>query len=61
MDSCGLGGPAGTPLSAMYAKLTGSVQLGLQVKFRVHSRLSMLRALHQCPLSHEIADEKPGG
>ena len=28
--SCGLGGPAGTPLVCRYAKLTGSVQLGLR-------------------------------
>jgi hypothetical protein len=46
-DSCGLGGPAGTPLVCRKAKLTGSRQSLLQVaKPNVHSRLSMLSAAH---------------
>ena len=45
--SCGLGGPAGTPLVCRYAKLTGSTQLALQVaKLKLHSRLSMVSAAH---------------
>src|SRR5580700_7354637 len=49
--SCGLGGPAGTPLFCRNAKLTGSSQLALQVaKPNVHSRLSMVSAAHHCVL-----------
>ncbi len=45
--SCGLGGPLGTPLVCRNAKLTGSMQLLLQVaKLSEHSRLSILRAAH---------------
>ena len=45
--SCGLGGPAGTPLVCRNAKLTGSMQLLLQVaKLNEHSRLSMVSAAH---------------
>ena len=44
-DSCGLGGPVGTPSRWMKAKLTGSKQLSLQVEpSGLHSRLSMFRA-----------------
>src|SRR5215472_14409508 len=47
LGCCGLGGPAGTPLVCMNAKLTGSMQLLLQVwKLKVHSRLSMVSAAH---------------
>ena len=45
--SCGLGGPAGTPLVCRNAKLTGSMQLLLQVaKLKLHARLSMVSAAH---------------
>src|SRR5215470_17736661 len=44
--SCGLGGPAGTPLVWIKAKLMGSTQSGLQVPSAAHSRLSMVRAEH---------------
>ena len=47
--SCGLGGPAGTPLRCRYAKLTGSSQLGFRfAKLNCDSRLSMVSAAHQC-------------
>ena len=63
--SCGLGGPAGTPLVWMKPKLTGSVQFGLQVPIRpAHSRLSMVSAEHQCVLSQLMLSAKgakPGG
>ena len=59
--SCGLGGPAGTPLFGMKPKLTGSVQFGLHgpEPLPVHSRLSMVRAEHQCVLSQlMLSDER---
>src|SRR5581483_2121893 len=66
--SCGLGGPAGTPLVAMNAKFTGSVQFGLQgsgfIPLPWHSRLSMVRAEHQCVSSQLVLSRKgaaPGG
>ncbi|MBO0824173.1 MAG: hypothetical protein J2P27_09985 [Actinobacteria bacterium] len=63
--SCGLGGPVGTPLVWMKPKLTGSMQFGLQVaKFRLHSRLSMVSAAHQCVLSQLMLSANgasPGG
>jgi hypothetical protein len=47
-DSCGLGGPVGTPLCWINAKLTGSSQLPLQVeRSGLHSRLSIVSAGHQ--------------
>ena len=63
--SWGLGGPAGTPLVWMKAKLTGSSQPALQVaKFCVHSRLSIVSAEHQWVLSQEMPSANganPGG
>jgi hypothetical protein len=63
--SCGLGAPAGTPLVWMKAKLTGSVQFGLQVvPSAEHSWLSMFNAEHQCVLSQLMLSAKgakPGG
>src|SRR5262249_19202508 len=50
--SCGLGGPAGTPLVAMKAKFVGSMQLPLQLaKFTVHSRSLICSEAHQWVLS----------
>src|SRR6266568_1025643 len=58
--SCGLGGPAGTPLVWIIAKLMGSTQLLLQwPKFVVHSRLSMVMAEHQWVLS-QLAESTMG-
>jgi hypothetical protein len=63
--SCGLGGPVGTPLVCRSAKLTGSMQLLLQVaKPKVHSRLSMSRAAHHLvalQLAPSRSGVKPGG
>ena len=66
--SCGDGGPEGTPLRCTKAKLTGSVHLLLHGPTwnprPEHSRLSMLRAEHQCVLSQLMESEngaKPGG
>ena len=63
--SCGLGGPAGTPLVWTKAKLTGSGQSGLHaVPSGAHSRLSMVSAEHQCVLSQLMLSTngaKPGG
>src|ERR1700722_6070878 len=63
---CGLGGPVGPPLVCTEAKLTGSVQFGLQLPLPLpwHSRLSMLSAEHQCASSQLVASSngaKPGG
>ena len=63
---CGFGGPAGTPLVARKAKLTGSMQLLLQVaKPKVHSRLSMVMAPHHFVALQLTASVqggvKPGG
>src|SRR5215469_4627948 len=61
---CGLGGPVGTPLVWMNAKLTGSTQLLLQVPERVHSSESIVSAAHQWALSQlmPFADgANPGG
>src|SRR5689334_12655356 len=50
---CGLGGPVGTPSVWIQPKLTGSKQLLLHgpEPLPVHSRLSIVRAAHQCVLS----------
>ena len=61
---CGLGGPVGTPLVWMNAKLAGSVQFGLQFPVTGHSRLKVRSAAHQCRLSQlceSIIGAKPGG
>src|SRR5260370_23608880 len=55
--SCGLAGPGGTPLVWTNAKLTGSVQFGLQFPLTSHSRLSMFSAEHQCVLSQLMLSE----
>ena len=64
-ESCGAGGPVGTPFRWMKAKLTGSSQLLLQLAYPgVHSRLSMLSAAHQCVSSQLVLSTKggsPGG
>src|SRR6516162_8468448 len=44
---CGLGGPVGTPLVWIKAKLIGSTQLLLQVPETVHSSESIVSAAHQ--------------
>ena len=63
--SCGDGGPVGTPFRWMKAKLTGSSQFVLQLaNAAVHSRLSMVRAAHQCVLSQlwlSVKGGSPGG
>src|SRR5215472_15595102 len=47
-ESCGLGGPVGTPLVWMNAKFVGSMQWLLQLaKFVVHSRSLMCSDAHQ--------------
>src|SRR5437764_9989653 len=66
LESCGLGGPVGTPLVWMKAKLTGSTQLLLQgpEPLPVHSRLSMVSAEHQWVLSQLMLSANganPGG
>jgi hypothetical protein len=66
LESCGLGGPVGTPPRCTKAKLTGSTQLLLQGPdpLPVHSRLSMLSAEHQWVLSQLMLSAngaKPGG
>src|SRR5260370_30346568 len=55
--SCGLGGSGGTRLVWTNAKLTGSVQFGLQLPLASHSRLSMFSAEHQCVLSQLMLSE----
>src|SRR5215472_1845086 len=63
-DRCGLGGPVGTPLVWMKAKLTGSTQLLLQVPETVHSSESIVSAAHQCVLLQLRASANganPGG
>src|SRR5215472_8175404 len=63
-DFCGPGGPAGTPLVWMKAKLVGSGQLKLQVWLIWHSRLSMVSAEHQWVLSQPMLSTNgamPGG
>src|SRR5271170_1184672 len=63
--SCGDGGPVGTPFRWMKPKLLGSSQFALQVaNAAVHSRLSMVRAAHQCVPSQLALSTKgglPGG
>src|SRR5690242_3679101 len=62
---CGLGGPVGTPLVWMNARLTGSTQLLLHTaKLAWHSSESMVSAAHQCELSQLRPDTNganPGG
>ena len=63
-DSCGLGGPAGTPFLWMNAKLTGSMQLSLQLPAASQATLSMVSAEHQWVLSQLIESSNganPGG
>ena len=64
-DSCGLGGPVGTPSRWMNPKFTGSGQSLLQlVPSGLHSRLSMFRAEHQCVSSQLMLSANganPGG
>ena len=51
MGSCGAGEPGGTPLVCRNEKLTGSMQLLLQVaKLKLHARLSMFSAAHHLVL-----------
>src|ERR1700722_16652252 len=63
--SCGDGGPVGTPFRWMKPKLLGSSQLLLQVANpALHSRLSRVRAAHQCEpsqLSLSANGALPGG
>src|SRR5215469_2067902 len=64
LERCGLGGPVGTPVVWMNAKLTGSTQLLLQVPETVHSSESMVSAAHQCELSQlrpSANGANPGG
>ena len=64
LDSCGLGGPVGTPLVWMKAKFTGSMQLSLHGPANVHATLSIVSAEHQCVLSQLIESRNganPGG
>src|SRR5689334_7954144 len=68
LDSCGLGGPVGTPFVWTNPKLAGSMHLLLQVfgaiPFPVHSRLSMVSAEHQWVLSQLMLSANganPGG
>src|SRR5262249_25618576 len=63
--SCGLGGPAGTPLVAMKAKFVGSMQLPLELaKIVVHSRSLICSDAHPWGLSQLILSTRgalPGG
>src|SRR5215472_1711965 len=60
LSCCGLGGPAGTPLVCMNAKLTGSMQLMLQLaKLNVHIRLSMVSAAHHWVLLQLVESTNP--
>ena len=64
LESCGLGGPAGTPLRWMKAKFTGSSQFGFGPLWSVASSESMLSAAHQCvllQLTESLNGAKPGG
>ena len=64
LESCGLGGPAGTPFRWMKAKFTGSMQLLFICRALSASSESMLSAAHQWVLSQltESANgAKPGG
>src|SRR5689334_11545737 len=64
LASCGLGGPVGTPLVWMKAKLIGSTQLLLQTPVVVHSSESMVSAAHQWELSQLMPSANganPGG
>src|SRR6516165_4085722 len=64
LASCGLGGPAGTPLVCTKAKLIGSVQLLLHEPPVVHSSESIVSAAHQCVLSQLMPSTNganPGG
>jgi hypothetical protein len=63
--SCGAGGPGGTPSSCMNEKLTGSMQLLLQLaKLKLHSRLSIVSAAHHLvllQLAESVNGVNPGG
>ena len=63
--SCGLGGPAGTPSVCRNAKLTGSMQLSLQVPNpNVQDRLSIVNAAHHLfasQLGASMNGMNPGG
>ena len=64
LESCGLGGPAGTPLRWMKAKLTGSSQPVFRGPVVVASSESMLSAAHQwvlLQLTESLNGAKPGG
>src|SRR6516164_2474502 len=64
LASCGLGGPVGTPLVWTKAKLTGSMQLLLQLPEAVHSSESIVSAAHQWLLSQLMPfanGANPGG
>ena len=65
LGSCGAGEPGGTPLVCRNEKLTGSMQLLLQVaKLKVHSRLSMFSAAHHWVLLQLVESTNganPGG
>src|SRR6516225_5572319 len=60
LSCCGLGGPGGIPLVCMNAKLTGSMQLLLQLgKLQVHIRLSMVSAAHHWVLLQLVESTNP--
>src|ERR1017187_3546327 len=65
LGSCGAGGPGGTPLVCRNEKLTGSMQLLLEVaKLKLHSRLSMFSAAHHLVLLQLVESANganPGG
>src|SRR5215472_2409646 len=64
LESCGLGGPAGTPFRWMKAKFTGSMQPLFMCPALLASSESMLSAAHQWVLSQLTASArgaKPGG
>src|ERR1022692_260992 len=64
LDSCGPGGPVGTPLVCSQAKFCGSSQFGLMsTKLNLDSRLSIVIAPHHCvllQLSLSTNGAKPG-
>src|SRR5436305_5736086 len=64
LESCGLGGPAGTPFRWMNAKFTGSTQLLFMCPAASASSESMVSAAHQWVLSQlteSTNGAKPGG
>ena len=63
-ESCGLGGPAGTPFRWMKAKFTGSSQFVFRCPALLASSESMVSAAHQCvllQLTESANGAKPGG